>query len=165
MTIIGKRNWNDIIFYERGIARRMDYEYKYSINYNPNTGKMLINDYNGTSEYTSWILRNGENQNISSAISLIACANFISSDFHPMFNIIAQFIFCTSGDMFYSQCWYGPGKSNWDATIVEKPKPLTKGRCLLWKGDSPIKILHGKKKAQEYTYYMLPEWWDDYLHL
>ena len=130
----------------RGIARRMDYDSHYRIKYQKNES-----NYSKDPKFVD-------------VIAMIVGSAYVSKKVgSDIYQIIAGFIFSTHCVM---RCGrnYGSHKSNWDACIVHYPKFLKKGKCYLRDDDDgSIEILKDEYEAQEYTYYELPEWWDEYL--
>jgi hypothetical protein len=135
-----------------GIARRMDYDDYYKIECQNNEYLITSGDEDlyDSSEYHD-------------VVSVMAGSIYIPKELqNDIYQVIAGFIFSSHCDMTYGFCHYGPVKSNWHACIVNKPKFLKKGKCYLHNKES-IEILKNGVEAQEYTYYGLPEWWDEYL--
>ena len=140
-----------------GITRRMDYDDYCKIEYQNNEYLITEGDKNlyDSSEYHD-------------AVSMMAGSMYIPKELqNDVYQVIAGFIFSSHCNMRYGFCHYGPVKSNWHACIVDEPKFLKKGKCYLYNKEENeeklIEILKNGIDAQKYTYYGLPEWWDEYL--
>lgn len=142
---------NTIEFSLRGIARRRDYDDYCKIEYQNN--KYLIT--NGDEDLY-------DTESYRDAVSMMAGSIYLPNKLgNDLYKIVAEFIFHTHCNMIYGVAPYGLPKSNWHACVVHEPQFLKKGKCFLYKKEC-LEILKNAVEAQKFTYYSLPEWWDEY---